>query len=84
MLVICDVSSGHCAAIHVPILQKIGELAATFVSFQFNMLGDLIMSLLIFVQNRASTLEGTDSSLDVRPVFLVSSLLDDCNWMLIS
>ena len=37
-----------------------------------------------FCANRASTLEGTDSSLDVRPVFLVSSLLDDCNWMLIS
>ena len=64
------------------ILQKIGELAATFVSVQHVGISDNVPAY--FCAKHASTLEETNSSLDVSRVFLVSSMLDDCNWMLIS
>ena len=73
---------GNSRSIASPIIQEIGELAGTFVSFSIRHVGRVLNVPAHLCAKRASTLAGTESWLGESPDFLVPSLLDDCTRML--
>ena len=70
-------------SIVAPILEEIGELVVGFVSFSIQHVRRTAIVPAHLCARRASTMDGTDSWLISSPSFLIPSLLEDCNRMLL-
>ena len=70
-------------SIVAPILEEIGELVVGFVSFSIQHVRRTANVPAHLCARRASTMDGTDSWLISSPSFLILSLLEDCNRMLL-